>query len=291
MNNHYNAFDIIKTLFPTLKLAGDYACMIQNRVQAQPEKEEYGDNFYATALTDADLTIQTTIELVLLAKFPHIRFFGEEYGKSYNTKYFQSITLGEKDDYLIALDPIDGTRAYLDGLSSFSIVLSVIKGKSYEGVFVLQPSLKHYFYALKGKGAFFGNIDTQLEDAKPLKLKELNSHKLYLSFALADFKKTFEGEFETWCSATDYSPHENVPGYLDLINGNLAGFIIGNGNLIDSAAFAFITREAGAMVTTFKGKNFEPFENVKNMRIEGLIVAHNQDIYNQIFHKLSKTCK
>ena len=288
MNNNLTAFSIIKALLPTLRLAGDYACTIQNQVQPQSDKTEFGDNFYATALSDADLTIQNAIELVLLAKFPHIRFFGEEYKTSYNTKYFKSITLGEENDYLITLDPIDGTRAYLDGLPCFSIILTIIKGRSYEGVFVLQPREKHCFYALKGKGAFLGHINDELEDAKPLSLQPLNSEQIYLSFALADLKAIFKNQFETWCSATDYSPKENIPGCLDLIQGNLAALVIGQGNLIDSAAFAFIAKEVGAIVTAFNGDSFEPFKNVKNMRIEGLIVAHNQEIYQQIFQKLNK---
>ena len=92
MNNNLTAINIIQTLLTTIKLAGDYACNIQPHIQVQPEKSEYGDNFYATALSDADLTIQTTIELVILAHFPQLHFFGEEYEKSYNTKYFKSIS-------------------------------------------------------------------------------------------------------------------------------------------------------------------------------------------------------
>lgn len=287
MNNNLTPLSIIKALFPTLKLAGDYACEIQNKVQPQPEKQEYGDNFYATALTDADLTIQNAIELVLLAKFPHLNFFGEEYQKSYNTKYFKSITFGEENDYLITLDPIDGTRSYLDKLPCFSLIITIIKNRQYEAVFVLQPRKKHYFYALRGKGAFIGNINDEIEKAKPLLLAPLNSKKLYLSFALVDLKTTCEDDFETWCSATDYSPNQSIPEYLDLIQGNLAGLIIGQGNLIDSAALAFIAREVGAIVTTINGDNFEPFKDVKNMRITGLIIAHNQEIYNQIFNKLN----
>lgn len=291
MNKKLTPLLIIQELFPILKLAGDYACKIQNRVNVQPEKSEYGTNFYATVLTDADLTIQNTIELILLAKFPNIRFFGEEYQKSYNTKYFKSITFGEEDDYLITLDPIDGTRAYLDGLSCFSIVVTIIKGRHYEAVFVLQPKRKRYFYSLKNKGVFMGNINDSLREAKPLQLKTLNSNLIYLSFALADQKNIFRDKFQTWCSAIDYNSKDDIPDWFDFSQGNLAGFMIEQGNLIDSAGFAFMARELGAIVTTIEGKDFEPFEEVKKMRIEGLIIAHNQDIYDQMFdliHSVSR---
>lgn len=188
---------IIETLLPTLRTSGEYAVNIQSRIQAQPSKE--ADNFYATALTDADLTIQTAVELALLAKFPHLPFFGEEYERSYNTKYFTGIELTE--DYLITLDPIDGTRTYLDGLDCWSIVLSVIKNKRYEAVMVLQPRRNQYIYALRGQGVFTGKIDDDLSLAQPVKLGKLNSNQVYVSYGLTELKSKLEPEFKTWCSA------------------------------------------------------------------------------------------
>ena len=139
-----NAWEILDCLYPVLRLAADYAVAIQSRIATLPEKSEYGDNFYATALTDADLTIQTTIELALLARFPEVRFFGEEYQTSYNTKYFRGIDLAE-GELLVTLDPIDGTRAYLDKLDTFAIILTIIKGDHYEAVLIIKPKQKYYF--------------------------------------------------------------------------------------------------------------------------------------------------
>jgi len=273
---------IIETLLPTLRTSGEYAVNIQSRIQAQPSKE--ADNFYADALTDADLTIQTAVELALLAKFPHLPFFGEEYERSYNTKYFTGIELTE--DYLITLDPIDGTRTYLDGLDCWSIVLSVIKNKRYEAVMVLQPRRNQYIYALRGQGVFTGKIDDDLSLAQPVKLGKLNSNQVYVSYGLTELKSKLEPEFKTWCSAIDYNPPENPPDFLDLINGDLAGFIIEKGNLIDSACFAFILKEMGAISTYFDGTDFEPFRDVNNMKIEGLVIGFNQQIHQQLLSSL-----
>lgn len=273
---------IIETLLPTLRTSGEYAVNIQSRIQAQPSKE--ADNFYADALTDADLTIQTAVELALLAKFPHLPFFGEEYERSYNTKYFTGIELTE--DYLITLDPIDGTRTYLDGLDCWSIVLSVIKNKRYEAVFVLQPRRNYYIYALRGQGVFKGKIEDDLSLAQPVKLGKLNSNQVYVSYGLTELKPKLEPEFKTWCSAINYKPPENPPDFLDLINGDLAGFIIEKGNLIDSACFAFILKEMGAISTYFDGTDFEPFRDVNNMKIEGLVIGFNQQIHQQLLSSL-----
>ncbi|MEM1239921.1 MAG: inositol monophosphatase family protein, partial [Cyanobacteria bacterium P01_H01_bin.26] len=104
--------EILAALLPNLKVAAGYAQKIQASIVAQPDKFE-SDNFFATALTDADLSIQTFMEVTLLSLFPDIRFYGEEFEQTYNTKYFRSIEFGPQDDYLVTLDPIDGTRFYM----------------------------------------------------------------------------------------------------------------------------------------------------------------------------------
>ena len=289
MSNTVTAIEIIKTLYPTLKLAGKYACEIQHRVSQQPEKAQYGENFYATALSDADLTVQTAVELALLAQFPQIRFFGEEHEKSYNTKYFTGIT-PQDGEFLITLDPIDGTRHYIDGLSNFAIILSIIKDNSYEVAITIMPRKNQYIYAERGKGAFIGNLseDNDISKAQKLSIAPLKSRKLYLGFVLASLKNTFESDFETYCSATDYNPsiNPNPPEYLDIIKGELGGVILAKGNLIDSAILAFIVKEAGGIVTYLNGENFQPFSEIEDMKIPQIIVAHNSSIHQEILTKL-----
>ena len=68
-----------KTLLPYLRTAGAYARQIQRQIQAQPDKDGKGDNFFASALSDADLSIQTMMEVVLLGLFPQVAvLWGEE---------------------------------------------------------------------------------------------------------------------------------------------------------------------------------------------------------------------
>lgn len=283
---HSAAREILDCLYPVLRLAADYAIAIQDRINPLPEKSEYGDNFYATALTDADLTIQTTIELALLARFPQVRFFGEEYQSSYNTKYFRGIDL-VKDELLVTLDPIDGTRAYLDKLSAFAIILTIIQGDHYEAVLIIKPRQKYYLLALNNQGAYYGDLSQdRLNFAQPLKLAPLQSQLLYLSFGLANLRERFAENFQVWCSATDYAPPQNPPEYLDLIKGNLAGVILEKGNLIDNAAIAFVAKEAGAIVTLWNGEDFQPFIQIESWKIPGIIIAHNQQIRDLILAKV-----
>lgn len=282
MRINKNVWEILTCLYPVLRLAADYAIAIQERIQPRPEKSQFGDNFYATALTDADLTIQTTIELALLARFPEIYFWGEEYDQSYNTKYFRGINLLQ-GELLVTLDPIDGTKAYLDGLSNFAIIVTVINGDRYEAVLIIKPKHKYYILGLRNQGAYYGSLnDQQLVLGEPIKLAPLQSNKLYLSFGLSERRDHFSGEFQPWCSRTDYAPPQNPPEYLDLIQGNLAGVVLENGNLIDSAAIAFVAKEAGAIATLWDGSDFEPFLEVAPGKIGGMLIAHNQQVHDKI---------
>jgi myo-inositol-1(or 4)-monophosphatase len=120
---------ILETLLPHLRVAAAYARQIQSRIAARPSKP--AESIFGAALSDADLSIQTLVEVALLGSFPHLRFHGEEYDQSYNTKYFRSIDLGE-DTYLVTLDPIDGTQFYLDGHSNYQIILSILSWDDYD---------------------------------------------------------------------------------------------------------------------------------------------------------------
>ncbi len=115
--------EILQTLLPHLRVAAGYAQQIQTKITSLPAKDG-GDNILSAALTDADLSIQTLVEVALLGTYPEMAFYGEEYEQSRNTKYFSATELG-KNDYLVTLDPIDGTKYYLDGFDNYQIISSM----------------------------------------------------------------------------------------------------------------------------------------------------------------------
>ncbi len=69
----------------------------------------------ASPVTTADREIEQLFKRHIHATYPDHGLIGEEYGAE------------ELDrDYLWAIDPIDGTRAYVEGLPSWSIVLALL---------------------------------------------------------------------------------------------------------------------------------------------------------------------
>lgn len=274
---------IIETLFPYLKVAAAYARQIQADIVAQPSKE--ADSLFGAALSDADLSIQTLVEVALLGHFPNIRFYGEEYEKSYNTKYFRSIELGDQNDYLVTLDPIDGTQFYLDGHSNYQIILSVLNADDFEAVIAITPAQNYYCCALRGKGCWQGSLDDGLEAAQALRLDELQNPKslpIFLGLKMGSLSPALSPQYRVIDVGTCYSKEKAIPNVNGILNGELAGAVIRVGKFIDGAALAFLAQEAGCIVTTHQGEPLPPLHACSNYERAGLAIAINPTVHQHL---------
>ena len=273
--------EIIATVLPHLRVAAGYACNIQTQIKSLPDKTT-GDNFFTAALTDADLSIQTLVEVALLGTFPRVRFYGEEYEKSRNTKYFRSIKLGEQDDYLVTLDPIDGTKFYLDGSDNYQIILNVLNKEDFEAVLAISPAKNLYYYAFRGEGVYHGSLDLDLDACTPLKLTNpqptilLGWDMAYLKPAL-DSKKYHVIDLEN-----SYLPDRNFPNYNGIFSEELIGWVTKRGKFIDSAALAFMAKEAGCTVTDFNGLPLPALYSCENYSYSGVIVGANTKVHQDL---------
>lgn len=270
---------ILETLFPSLKIAAGYARLIQPKIQALPEKE--GDNIFSAALSDADLAIQNFIEVTLLSLFPQIRFYGEEYQKSSNTKYFSSIELGDTGDYLITLDPIDGTRFYLDGHSNYQIILSILNRDYYEAVIAISPAMDCYYYAIRGEGAYQGSIETPLNACQPLQLNPTKS-VILLGTKMGKFKPNIPKKYEVIDIENCYSSQTQITTVNGILTGDISGVVLRSGQFIDGAAIAFLAQEAGCVVTTLTGEPLPPLHTCKNYVYSGIVIATSASILQDL---------
>ncbi len=273
---------ILQTLLPHLKVAAAYTQEIQSRIVAQPEKEEERYNIFASALTDADLSVQTFVEVVMLGAFPTVRFYGEEYDKSYNNKYFRSIELGPQDDYLVTLDPIDGTRFYLDGHRNYQIMLNVLNADGFEASLVIRPAYGCYFYALRGQGLFRGSLEDAFEDCQPLKI-ESPEKQIYLGGGAAQLKTQLEGKYHAIDAHVDYSAEIQMPSTASFLMGELSGAVLMRAQFIDGAAFAFMAQESGAVVTQLDGSPLPPLSDyAATYRWPPLVIGATAEVHGDL---------
>ncbi|MBD2461401.1 inositol monophosphatase family protein [Oscillatoria sp. FACHB-1407] len=276
---------ILETLLPHLKVAANYARNVQSRIASRPAKE--GDSFFATALSDADLSIQTLIEVTLLGTFPTIRFYGEEYEQSYNTKYFRAIDLGDKNDYLVTLDPIDGTQFYLDGHSNYQIILTVLNSDEFEAAIALTPAQNSYYYALRGEGTWQGTFEDDLSACKTLRADK-TSATIFLGWGMGWLAPHLKERYQVLDVAKDYSAEVQIPSVNGILNGELAGVVLRAGKLIDGAALAFIAQEAGYIVTTHDGNPLPPIYTCDDYTRPGLIIAASPAVHMHLLEAVNQ---
>lgn len=272
---------ILETLLPHLRVAAGYARFLQPKIAALPDKET-ADNFFAAALTDADLAIQNLVEVVMLGSFPNTRFYGEEYQSSANTKYFRAIELGEQDDYLVTLDPIDGTKYYMDGHSNYQIILSILNADDYEAVLAISPAEHIYFYALRGEGAFKGQLEMSFEECAPLTVTSNPEATILLGTKMGALAPALKDKYQVINAATDYSSSIQVPNLNGIFSGLLSGAVKKEGQFIDGGALAFLAREAGFIVTTLDGSPLPPLHACENYCLHGLIFATSKTVHQDL---------
>lgn len=279
-------YEILETVFPYLKTAAVYAHKIQAAIAILPEKGDV-DNPFAAALTDADLSIQTLVEVALLGTFPKIRFYGEEYEQSRNTKYFRSIELGPQDDYLVTLDPIDGTRFYMDGHPNYQIILGILNADDFEAVIAVSPAYGIFDYAVRGQGLFRGQLSDGLETCTPHPLDKTDQPILFGTH-MGMFAAPLKNRYRTIDVMADYSNEVRIPNVNGLFFGELSGAVIRAGKFIDGGALAFLAREAGYIVTTLDGSQLPRLQDCHNYQLPGLIMAATPEMHRDILDVSSR---
>ena len=281
--------EIIATLLPHLRVAAGYARHLQTKIKSLPDKTT-GNNFFSAALTDADLSIQTLVEVALLGTFPDIRFYGEEYEQSRNTKYFRSLELGEQDDYLVTLDPIDGTKFYLDGKDNYQIILNVLNTEDFEAVLAIFPAKNCYYYAFRGEGVYHGSLDSDLDACTPLKITNPQP-RILLGWDMAYLKPVLDHKkYDVLDLEYSYLAEKNFPNYNGIFTENLIGWVTKRGKFIDSAALAFMAKEAGCIVTDFNGLPLPSLHRCDDYSYSGVIVGVNGEVHQDLLtaYQMSK---
>jgi len=280
-------YQILETLLPPLRLAAAYANQIQPVIAACPEKTDQ-QNPFGAALSDADLSIQTLVEVALLGTYPQIRFYGEEYEKTANTKYFRAIDLGPQGDYLVTLDPIDGTRFYLDGHPNHQIIVGILNHDEYEAVLAISPAQDCYYYALRGKGTFWGSLETELDQCQRLQI-ENPQPLIYLGWGLSEHIPDVGSAYQINDLKTAYAADSFAPNLNAILKGDLAGAILASGKFIDGAAIAFLAQEAGCLVTTLTGEPLPPLHTCHDYQRPGIIVATSATVHRDLLQAVQTT--
>ncbi len=194
---------------------------------------------YAMAV---DLLVEQSIVEVISTAYPLDSFLTEEQGEIWKEDLSQ----------VWVVDPLDGTLNFLHGFPYFSISIAKKINGRIEYAVVYNPLSQDIFYAVRGEGAFL-NTARRIRVSKREKLngalvatnlpRGIGSQKAYSDFSeallseIAAFRRTGSIALDLAYVAA---------GYLD------ASVCVGFEEW-DVAAGMLLVREAGGIVTDFKG--------------------------------------
>lgn len=119
-------------------------------------------------VTAVDRHCEKIIKEKLMNAYPLVGFIGEEGGST------------DKKEYMWAVDPLDGTTNYVQGLPLFCVSIGLMRNDDFILGVVYTPKTDELFYAAKGYGAYLND--------KPIKVS--NTEKIENAIVATGFAYT-----------------------------------------------------------------------------------------------------
>lgn len=256
--------DDLKLLTDAALASGEIA---QGFFQSDPQVWDKEDD--AGPVTEADLAIDTMLKQTLQAARPDYGWLSEE---------TEDGTERLSCDCVFIVDPIDGTRAFIDGRSHWSHSLAITRNGIPTVAAVYLPIMDMMFTATLGGGAFLNGEPITVSDSEQAEgacilATKPNFDAKHWPGGFPDIKRSFR-------SSLAYR--------LCLVaEGGFDGMLTLRGTWEwDVAAGALIVTEAGGVVSTQAG-DAAVFNNA-HPKLDGM-VASNAAIHRQLITGLTGT--
>ncbi len=177
------------------------------------------------------------------------------------------------------IDPLDGTRDFLEKTGEFAIMIGLIeRNKPVLGVVYL-PAKDKLYRAFKGKGAFLNNSRIKVSEAKDLKNSRIVTSRFHLDKNTKDFLN------ETGVLAVRAGSIGFKAGLI--AEGKAEGYLTFSDKTCqwDTCAPQLILEEAGGKMTDLEGEDLEYKREIKNLKG---IIASNKLIHQQIYDRATR---
>ncbi len=220
-------------------------------------------------VTYVDKTSEERIRGFILKNFPDHAFLGEEEGKIGNVQ----------SEYLWVVDPLDGTKNYINGFEIFAVSVALMKNEEIVVGSIYMPMLDKLYWASKNGGSFLNGeritVSKRTKDTAviatgfPFRFQE--EVDMYLR-AFREMMLTFSAVRRPGAAAVDLAL--TAEGVFD-------GFFEMNLSIWDIAAGFLLIKEADGIATNFEGKYV----------LDGNVIAGNDFIYEDLKNIVEKTLK
>lgn len=227
----------------TVKAAADAASEIINNYA---EKTSFSIELKGKndLITDADIASESKIIEIIRSAFPDDEILAEE--STHRT------TLPEGRIWII--DPIDGTTNFAHGFPAYCVSIALWKQKSPKVALVLEVAKQELFTAVEGQGAYLNGRSIQVSSNEDPASSLIGTGFPYRDLHLVDdylmlFKQMME---------KTHGVRRPGTAAWDLCNvacGRFEGFYEYGLSAWDVAAGALIIKEAGGIVTDWRGED------------------------------------
>ncbi|MFD1383689.1 inositol monophosphatase family protein [Rhodanobacter aciditrophus] len=228
-------------------------------------------------VTEAD----TAAEKALIERFSQIMPQAQIVGEESVSESKQVLDKVDSSDWVIIIDPIDGTWNYANGLSTFGVLVAVVhQGETKFGV-LYDPLNDDWIEATKGEGCFYGDGGFK----KPIKLNGQPINKRLVGF-LSPFQ--FESiEQRRFAAGLQVSYGRTLSlrccchEYRTLAQGGVDFFVSPKPNVWDHAAGVLCYQEAGGFVKMLDGTPYAP-----SLREGTIVAARTPELLERVRHDL-----
>lgn len=227
----------------------------------QSELKLHNKGYFTNFATQADLESEKKVIEIIKANFPEHNIIAEESGRVDNGS-----------EYSWAIDPIDGTIPFTDGIPFFGVSIGLLKNnKPFVGVINMVGS-DELFWAEEGKGAFKNGKQIQVR-----KEDNLGNVTFALEMGHNERQMRLEKHFKPIVEKVRmvYVMGSSVMSHVLVAQGHLDGLFI-RAYVWDFAAGAILVQEAGGKVTDPRG------DEVDFTQKQIHIIATNGLIHDQI---------
>ena len=222
------------------KLAMEVGEKHEKAYQTSHVEVDYKSEF--NPVTNRDTEAEEFSKKKILEKHPSHGILGEE-----------GTSIGDSNEFVWVIDPLDGTINFIKGFPYFAVAISLFKNEKLLLGVVYHPITKELFYAEKGKGSFLNGKRIHLSKTLSLADSYLSTGFRYkrgegFTTAIEKFKKVLEKAMVV---------RRTGSAALDLCNvakGTFDGFFMYDLKKWDISAGLIIVEEAGGTFLT-KEKN------------------------------------
>jgi|SRR3989344_2998877 len=213
--------------------------------------------------TKSDVEAEEVILKVIKKHFPNYNILSEE-----------SDYVDNKSQYTFIIDPLDGTNNFALGIPYYGVCISLTHGDEIIFAVTHYPTAGNTYFAQKGKGTHKNNQRIKVNKESNIKKSTVMYTCAYLTpnsengrivgklYGL-DIKRVLMN----WAPSVDYCL---------LAEGKIEAIINNDNEIYDRSAGKLIAREAGALITDFKGKK------EKSDRNNIFLVSNGTQIHNKL---------